>query len=653
MKKHFFVIFAIIFCNLAIHSQSKYGNTTMDEMNMTVYPQDTTANAVILLKSATLDFVYNDIIHDFQYEYTLSVKIKILKQEGLDEANQEIFYTKIRKGSEEDIRSLSGTTYNLENGKITKTKLSKEHIFDSSVNNRHFQKKFTMPAAKVGSVLEYKYTIVSDFYYEMRDFDFQESIPIQNVSYCVTIPEWFHYNTNMRGYESVQTKITPKNMTLNVGFNNLPCLAEEQLFTIQNVPALKPEGYVWNIDDYRSKVSFELKSTTFPRTTIKYYSSTWANIGKKLWEDSDYGGQTKKGGLFKDEIEKQETNKENALKILSLIKSKVKWNEQNRFSPNDNLKKILKDGIGNSSDINFLYINALKTAGFEAYPVMLSTRDNGRLPITSPTLTLLNNTITAIKIDTMMYYTDASDKYGSLNILPNKCMVDQALILKENEVKWVNLSNITRGTTFIRGTFKYNDNKLSGDIIVERKSQDAYTFKSHYNENYKSEEEYLEKLSADLNYEISNFTLNNNDIHSDENIISKYTVSKDASLDEEFLYINPLLIRLFNENPFHSEKRLYPVQFNNISNFIEMIDIEIPEGYVVEELPASERYLLGHDKSLIYTYITSQTGNKISINYQFQIKSLLMLPEEYEPLKELFAKIVAKNGSQIVLKKAV
>lgn len=196
MKILSLLVVALTLCIIGTSAQSKYNNTTMDEMNMAVYPQDTTAAAVILLKDATLDFTLDDL-YGFRYEYTVSVKMKILKTEGLDEANQKIFYIREKRGSEEVIKSLSGTTYNLENGKIVKTKLSKEHIFDSSQDDKNFLKKFTMPAAKVGSIIEYKYTLVSDFFYEMRSFTFQESIPIEYVSYRVTIPEWFNYNTNM------------------------------------------------------------------------------------------------------------------------------------------------------------------------------------------------------------------------------------------------------------------------------------------------------------------------------------------------------------------------------------------------------------------------------------------------------------------------
>lgn len=164
------------------HSQSKYGNATMDELNMTVYPEDTTASAVILLKKGDLRFIFSEL-YGFQFEYAIQVKIKILKTEGLDWCNQEISYYETNRSTKEQINGLSGTTYNLEDGKITKTKLAKEFITDEDIDNTLKVKKFSMPAAKVGSVIEYKYTIVSDYYYNLRDFRFQESIPIAYVNF--------------------------------------------------------------------------------------------------------------------------------------------------------------------------------------------------------------------------------------------------------------------------------------------------------------------------------------------------------------------------------------------------------------------------------------------------------------------------------------
>ena len=649
MKILLSLISAILLSITSIPAQSKYNKTTMEEMNVTSYAQDTTATAVVLLKEGDLEFIY-DALYGFRYQYTLSVKIKILKTQGLDYANQEIFYNKFARGSEEDIRSLSGTTYNVENGKIVKTKLSKEHIFDSSQDDKHFLKKFTMPAAKVGSIIEYKYTLVSDFYYEIPPFKFQGSIPIEYISYCVTIPEWFDYNTNMQGYERVDVKETPVNKMMFVQSTQIPFAAKQKMFTRSNMPALKSEPFVWYLNDYCSQVTFELRTSQLPYQVVRSYTTTWPAIDKKLLENSDYGGNTKKTGLFKDEIIPQEKDIDNARRILNIVKSKVKWNDKDRFYPSGNLKNVLKDGLGSSADMNFLYINALKAGGFDAYPVMISTRDNGRLPIVNPSLTAFNYTLTAVKIDTLMYYVDASAKYSDMNIIPKNCMVEQARILDTDGSYWVDLTKISTGTVFALVNLDFKEDGLNGAIGVERNGNSAYDFRLNYFSAYKDKDDYVEKLGADLGYDISGFEITG-DQNTSEKTKTEFNVHKDATLEDEFLYINPLVYKAYSENPFKSEHRLYPIQFDYQNSFVEIINIAIPEGYAVEELPKSERISFGENRSILFTYIVSNVGDKIAINYQFQVKTLTILPTEYEYLKQFFAKIVAKNNEQIVLKK--
>lgn len=440
------------------------------------------------------------------------------------------------------------------------------------------------------------------------------------------------------------------NKTFLIKGDRISCLAEEKLFTLSNVPALKPEPYVWDIDDYRSLVTFELRHTKFPYEVIRNYTSTWANIDKKLLEHSDYGGNTKKNGLFKDEIVAQEQNIENARQILNIVKSKVKWDEKDKFFPDDNLKNPLKNAIGSSADINFLYINALKAGGFEAYPVMLSTRNNGRMPIANPSITAFNYTLTAVKIDTAMCYVDASAKYGDINILPEKCMVDQARILDPAGAYWVDLSKISSGTTFVLADLAFKENGLDGTIKVERNGNAGYDFRESYFGKHKNKEEYVEKLGTNIGYQINDFTIEG-DQSPAEKVKVAFDVHKEATLEDDFLYVNPLVYKIYNENPFKSEHRIYPVQFDYLDSFIEMVNITIPEGYAVEELPQSERFIFGDNRAIVFTYALNNVGNKIAVNYQLQVRTIMVLPSEYEHLKEFFAKVVAKNNEQIVLKK--
>lgn len=66
------------------------------------------------------------------YEYT--VRIKVLRPEGTDVADVELDYTST-PSMKESISGLNAAAYNLVDGKVVKTPLKKQHIFDEQVSD--------------------------------------------------------------------------------------------------------------------------------------------------------------------------------------------------------------------------------------------------------------------------------------------------------------------------------------------------------------------------------------------------------------------------------------------------------------------------------------------------------------------------------------
>jgi len=645
---YLFLIAFILLLTGNVYAQSKFGNATIDELQMNVYEPDTAAVALVLNKSGETRFVYDER-KGFQFEYTLQAKIKILSSEGLDFCNQSISYFYENSLNGEKITTLNGTTYNLENGKVVKVKLSKDFITEENVDGKWRLRKFTMPGAKVGSVIEYKYTLVSDYFYDLRDFEFQSSAPTLYASYEVVIPEYFRYNPKMQGYENIKVERTPVNETIHVaGVGRINCTAQKHLFVGRNLSGLKKEPFMWTLEDYISKVSFELREISYPWSTTKNYSSTWKNIDEELLKSSDFGGNLKKEGLFKNELGKGELSLEKAREIERRIKTKVSWNDKNKLLPT-NLKDVLKEGVGNSSDMNFLLINALKAAGFEAYPVVLSTRSNGRLPIAVPSITELNYTIAALKLDTTYYFTDASAKYGEWNVLPEKCMVEQARIIKPSMSEWVDLSALAISLSLINATINIDESGIISKVKEITRGNFTYDYKSDFYGS-KDEQDFIEKLGNKLSGTINDFKLIENGQKLGE-LSVEYTLRKDLNMGDEFIYLSPLIVNPISENPFKREERKFPINFDYLSNYKQIININIPQGYIVEELPESEKFILGENNDIVFNYRIVKNDTNILLQYQININNLLILPAEYAHLRELMSKIVMKNSEQIVLKK--
>lgn len=129
----------------------KFGTVPDDLLRLTTYENDTTAAAVILYKAC--DVYYDYVLVNFVIHREYTYRIKILKQAGVDWATFKLtYYAPKNKSSDakELIANISGFTHNLVDGKVVKTKLSKEYIFDEETSDNHHTLKIAFPNVKVG-----------------------------------------------------------------------------------------------------------------------------------------------------------------------------------------------------------------------------------------------------------------------------------------------------------------------------------------------------------------------------------------------------------------------------------------------------------------------------------------------------------------------
>jgi hypothetical protein len=106
------------------------------------------------------------------------------------------------------------------------------------------------------------------------------------------------------------------------------------------------------------------------------------------------------------------------------------------------------------------------------------------------------------------------------------------------------------------------------------------------------------------------------------------------------------------KNPFTILTREYPVDFGVPFNQTYRLNLLIPDGYKVDELPKSKSIVLG-DKVGTFNYQIAQMDKRVALNMRFSIQKSLFYSSEYGMLKDFFDLVVAKEAEQIVLKKIV
>lgn len=119
-------------------------------------------------------------------------RIRIENEDGLKYATKQI--NLYQKGSSKEyIVDLKGATYNLIDGEIVSSELSKDAIFEKDINEFYKSKSFTMPDVRVGSILEFTYSVGSDTAF-IDDLYLQYEIPVLNLDAGILFPKQFVYN---------------------------------------------------------------------------------------------------------------------------------------------------------------------------------------------------------------------------------------------------------------------------------------------------------------------------------------------------------------------------------------------------------------------------------------------------------------------------
>ncbi|MDY0988834.1 DUF3857 domain-containing protein [Flavobacterium sp. CFBP9031] len=636
------------------------GKVTIAELNEKVHPKDSSAPAAILFKKGRTYFGYNKDV-GFYANHVCEVKIKIYKKEGLSWADQKVrFYIGYDKLNEDRLEFSDAVTYNLENGNIVKTKLNNQGEFKNKINQYWKEKTITLPNVKVGSIIEYKYVLRSENLVKFPDFDVQFSIPVDYFYYKTQIPEFYIYKPILIGGIPLETesKFTGASQSFDNAYSQTSSFNYKQIETFykgKDVPALKEEPYINNLENYRGSIQQELERVRLPDQPVKDYSLTWEGVAKTIFKDDSFGKQLNQGSLFTDDLNKLLSNVEDKTERLNLIftyvKNRMNWNEINSCYTEKGVEKAYKDQTGNVAEINFILINMLRAAGIEANPVLVSTIQNG-LPV-YPTRTGFNYVIVAAEIDGKKTLLDASHKLTAPNILPlNVLNWNGRLIKKDGSSEEIQLDPTQQSKEIYSLIVKINpDGKMNGQARVQRTDYDAYSFREE--NNTKTEDAYLEKLENRLGgLEISNYAIENQKSNLDQSVIETFSFASSNRSDiiDGKIFVNPLLFFTQSKNPFNQEKRQMPVYFGykNIEKF--NLNIEIPQGYTVESLPKPFR-ISSEDKLMSFILNFSVSENKIQIVSQKEINSSIFVAEYYGMIKEFFQKMIVSQNEKIILKK--
>ena len=619
----------------------RFGKINAQHLIETPPMPDSDASAVILYERMGVKFNLNQSKGLWQLIHTVHRRVKILTNSGLDQADVEVPYYAWQ--NIDDVSGVKGLTHNLVNGKAESQKMTRDAIFDDDLDGRTRIKKFSLPNASVGSIIEYEYSYITTSVHNMETWYFQHEIPTLYSELSTAIPEYFTYRPMFRG-EPVALEQESNNFTEDF-FKGI-----KTNYVAHDVPALVEEKYTTTMRNFISRIDFQLTNYQVPGAVYKDFNRTWDQMNNQILDA--YKDYLSAGGAVKGDL--QSMSEPSIVGINNYVRGKYRWSGRHGIYPSKEIRKLTKEKDGNGAALNLLLATMLKEAGFDAYPVLISTRRHGATQSFYPMLRQFNHCIVFVKLEEGGMLMDATDPFCPGGMLPYQDLNGQGMIISKRGPDWINLASPVTSDHSWQANLKMEPNgELIGDLKL---TESGYMSLSSRKDYFKKDEDAFEYAKEEYFSELTGFELEEAEIENFDTIGKplklhcKVRMSDYVNVAGDYIYLQPMLMAGMEENPFQLEKRTYPVDFAYpFKDQFRMI-LFIPEGYEVDESPQPVRMVLP-DKSGSFTYQVMAMGNQVQILSTIKIDKELYSAEEYLAVKQLFELIRQKHGEQVVLKR--
>jgi hypothetical protein len=672
------VVFAFVFfvCPLLVFSQDKcpvsFGKVSAPDFNLPKSSVvDDNASAVIIADVGSTDFVGNKNGW-VSYVFKRHVRIKIINKNAFAAATVRIPLF-INEDAKENADDIIAASYNNENGNVFETKLDKKDIFTDKINKHYLEKKFTVPGMKEGSIIEYSYTITSDFYFNIPTWEFQSlKYPCLWSEYEINIPGLLSYVFLRQGIHPFfidkaseghgNYTIREKSDEGTGGLVNnehtfsINSLTNKHRWVMKDISPMLADAYIYSPSNYIDKIEFQLYQI-YNGESSKDVKNNWAKATSELLSENDFGKAIGENYFqepkdFNKIGENEKSDLDKARAIYYFIQNNFTCtNEYNKYITTT-LDDVIRKKSGNVGEINLLLIGMLTEKNIHADPVMLSTRGFGTNYSKYPILDRLNYVICRAVIDGNVFYLDATHPMLGFGKLSEDAYNGHARIICEKDSASIYFSPDSIKDPRATTVFIYNDEK-SGGIM-----SGTYQSTHGYFESTDIRNEILKNGKAAFFKKVQlmngvDFRIENEEIDSLKLIDQPVKVHYDFSFKnngEDFIYFTPTLGAGFQENPFKASERKYPVEMRFPIDDLYVLSMEIPAGYLVDEIPKTTKVVY-NDNEGFFEYIIQKDDNNVQLRYHLKLNKAIFQAEDYNTLRDFFAMVVKKQSEQIVFKK--
>jgi hypothetical protein len=430
----------------------------------------------------------------------------------------------------------------------------------------------------------------------------------------------------------------------------------------QNVPAFQIEDYMPPGNELKMRVDFVYSEGNDEKDPDKF----WKNEGKSQFQRvEDFVGKRKAMEQAVAQIVGPNDSAETKLQKIyarvqqlrnTLFEAEKTEQEQKREKRKDtnNVEDVWKNGYGSGRQLTWLYLGLVRAAGLEAYPVLVSRRDEYFFKSAYMNPSQLNDNVVLVKLNGADIYCDPGTPFTPYGLLPWAETATAGLRLDKQGGSWVKTSLPPGSTSLItrKADMKLTDTgSLEGKLTVTFSGLEAVWRRlEERNQDETNRKKFLEdQIREYIPVGIEVDLTNKPDWGaSSQTLVAEYDLKVPgwaSGAGRRAL----LPVGLFGgpeKHVFEHANRVHPIYFHYPSNKVDDVTIELPLGWQVSNLPPLQNL---DAKAALYSLKAENNKGALHLTRQVNLELLLVDLKSYPTLRNFFQTVRTGDEQQIVL----
>ena len=249
---------------------------------------------------------------------------------------------------------------------------------------------------------------------------------------------------------------------------------------------------------------------------------------------------------------------------------------------------------------------------------------------------------------------DPTNEYVAIGLLPEYLQAGYGMLVAGKDSQVIELPVLKPDTDTTNRAAKFElaeDGTLKGDVTVTHSGASSWYLRGFYARS--SEKEQRENLEKSLREDFSSFSVGEEKVQNirdlDKQLVLQYQVTAPtyAKNAGSLLLVRPRVVGSYSE-ALNDKPRKYPISFESLGTWRDNVDVKIPNGFVVDELPDPVSIDVGF---ATYHSEVKADGGVLHYSREYVLKKLALPANQYTDLKKLEGEITADENRSAVLKR--